>query len=334
MRKLLSGIALAALAATTLHSDPGGGKGNGGGKDHGKGSAENSGGNGNGSGNGSGNGGGKPDHGQSAKHEDRGNDNGNGNGDGNDHGNGNKADRGQSMADHRQDDRGWTQPVGKNRAEDRRSENQGRITQNDSRDARRGNWREYDQRGLVNGCPPGLAKKNNGCLPPGQAKQSNYDRYDRNWWGLRGLTNTSGYRYVDGNLVRLSSNGSVMSYYPLLGGALSVGNAWPSGWQSTPLTSNYSNYYGLDNDYRYYDGAIYNVDPGTSTIQRIAALLTGDTFNVGQRMPSGYDAYNVPYQYRNQYADRPDANYRYSDGYVYQTDPKTQLIVAAIQLLT
>ena len=324
MRKLLSGIALAALAATTLHADPGGGKGNGGGKDHGNGSAENRGGNGNGGDNGGGNGGGKTDHGQGAKHEDRGDDNGNGK----------KADRGQGVADHRPDDRGWTQPVGKGRNDDRRSDNQGRIAQNDSRDAPRVIWRDYDQRGLINGCPPGLAKKNNGCLPPGQAKQSNYDRYDRNWWGLRGLNNTSGYRYIDGNLVRLSSNGSVMSYYPLLGGALSIGNPWPSGWQSTPLTPNYANYYGLDNDYRYYDGAIYNVDPGTSTIQKIAALLTGDTFNVGQRIPAGYDAYNVPYQYRNQYADRPDANYRYSDGYVYQTDPKTQLIVAAIQLLT
>ena len=324
MRKLLSGIALAALAATTLHADPGGGKGNGGGKDRGNGSAEDRGDNGNGGGNG----GGKPDHGQGAKHEDR------GNGEDNGQAKADKADRGQSVADQRPDNRGWTQPYGKGRYDDRRSDNQGRADRNNGADAPRVVWRVYDQRGLINGCPPGLAKKNNGCLPPGQAKKSNYDRYDRNWWGLRGLNNTSGYRYVDGNLVRLSSNGSVMSYYPLLGGALSIGNAWPSGWQSTPLTSNYSNYYGLDNDYRYYDGAIYNVDSGTSTIQNIAALLTGDTFNVGQRMPAGYDAYNVPYQYRNQYADRPDANYRYSDGYVYQTDPKTQLIVAAIQLLT
>ena len=26
-------------------------------------------------------------------------------------------------------------------------------------------------RGFANGCPPGLAKKNNGCMPPGQAKK-------------------------------------------------------------------------------------------------------------------------------------------------------------------
>ena len=319
MRKLLSSIAIAALATTALHADPGGGKGQGGGKDHGNGGAENRGGNGNGGDKQDrAQGGGKSDHGPVAVREDHGKANGKG-----DRADGFKNDNGQRQVKH-----DWTE----GRSE---RDNHDRLVR-DNRDMgnSRGIWSEYDQRGLVNGCPPGLAKKHNGCMPPGQAKKSNFDRYDRNWWGLRGLNNTSGYRYIDGNLVRLSSNGSVLSYYPLLGGALSVGNPWPSGWQSTPLAPYYANYYGLDNDSRYYDGAIYNVAPGTSIIQKIAALLTGDTFNVGQRMPSGYDAYNVPYQYRNQYADGPNANYRYSDGYVYQTDPKTQLILAAIKLLT
>ena len=51
-------------------------------------------------------------------------------------------------------------------------------------------------------------------------------------------------------------------------------------------------------------------------------------------MPLGYDVYNVPYDYRDRYADGPNANYRYSDGYIYQVDPTTQLIAAAIELLT
>ena len=51
-------------------------------------------------------------------------------------------------------------------------------------------------------------------------------------------------------------------------------------------------------------------------------------------MPQGYEVYNVPYSYRDQYADGPDSNYRYSDGTIYQVDPTTQLIQAAIQLLT
>mgnify|MGYP005810412373 FL=1 len=50
-------------------------------------------------------------------------------------------------------------------------------------------------------------------------------------------------------------------------------------------------------------------------------------------MPSGYDVYNVPYPYRDRYNDSDDAWYRYSDGYVYQIDPQTQLISAAIDLL-
>ena len=78
---------------------------------------------------------------------------------------------------------------------------------------------------------------------------------------------------------------------------------------------------------------LYRVDPQTSAITSIAALLTGDDIQVGSPMPMGYDVYNVPYPYRSQYADGPQANYRYSDGYVYQVDPETRLVAAAIELL-
>ena len=50
-------------------------------------------------------------------------------------------------------------------------------------------------------------------------------------------------------------------------------------------------------------------------------------------MPVGYDVYNVPYAYRDRYYDTPDAWYRYSDGYIYEVDPETQLIAAVIELL-
>ena len=36
----------------------------------------------------------------------------------------------------------------------------------------------------VGGCPPGLAKKNNGCLPPGQAKKRNGDQSIASLLGL------------------------------------------------------------------------------------------------------------------------------------------------------
>ena len=60
----------------------------------------------------------------------------------------------------------------------------------------------------------------------------------------------------------------------------------------------------------------------------------GNYFAVGQQMPLGYDVYNVPYSYLDRYVDGPDANYRYSDGYIYEVDPTTQLVQAAISLLT
>ena len=334
MRYLLSSIAIAALAAATVQADPGGGKGHAGGNGA---QSENPRGGGNGAdkgerGNGksSGNGGGdargqaaapqpnraesernvRGDQGRDGSHrqfpaqaqgETRGK---NGNGKGNDFG-----------------------------RDDNRGESAGQVIVRNVQPARV-NWRDYDNHGLVNGCPPGLAKKHNGCMPPGQAKHDDQRRYDANWFGLRGLSDGSGYRYIDGNLVRLSPNGAIAGYYPLLGGALAVGNPWPSGWQPTPLSPYYSDYYGLGNDYRYFDGAIYRVDPQTSAIQSIAALLTGDTFNVGQRLPQGYSAYNVPTGYRDQYIDGPDAQYRYNDGYVYKVDTKTQLIAAAIELLS
>lgn len=196
--------------------------------------------------------------------------------------------------------------------------------------------RERD-RGLIAGCPPGLAKKNNGCLPPGQARQiartAAADRYD--WlWRTRG--DDSRYRYDDGYLYRMNSQGSLLGYLPVLGGALAPGATWPSQYAYQSAPDYYASYFGLPQgrDYRYADGALYGVDPQTQMISQVAALLTGQNLSVGQPLPSGYDIYNVPYAYRNQYVDNADTMYRYNDGYVYQADPKTQLVTAVIQLLT
>lgn len=201
-----------------------------------------------------------------------------------------------------------------------------------SGDGVRADWRRFDNRVALTGCPPGLAKKNNGCLPPGQPKRTPWGT-DRSWWGIRGLRDLNGYRYYNGNLVRFGPSGSIQSYYPLLGGALSVGNVWPASYGPTALDPYYVNRYRLGSDYRYLDNTLYRLDPQTQAVTSIAALLTGDNFAVGSRVPAGYDVYNVPTGYRDRYVDSPEASYRYSDGQVYQVDPKTQLIVAALKLL-
>lgn len=189
-------------------------------------------------------------------------------------------------------------------------------------------YRDY---GVMRGCPPGLAKKNNGCLPPGQAKKVQH-RYDYRWGDSQ-----AGYvhRYDDGYQYRYDRRGALLGYVPALGGALSAGQPWPTQYRYDPAPRQQVDYYGLNPsyDYRYADGAIYGVDRNTSTIQQVVALLTGQSASVGQRMPSGYDVYNVPYAYRDQYADTPTAAYRYNDGSIYQVDPKTQLIAAVLPLL-
>ena len=196
------------------------------------------------------------------------------------------------------------------------------------------NYRAVPSRGFIAGCPPGLAKKNPPCIPPGQVR-TRVVRYDRpDFWGLRQVDTRYRYRYDDGYLLRLDGNGRTGGYIPLLGGALRVGNPWPTYYQPVALPTYYESYYGIGpyNSYRYADNVIYRVNPETAAITSVAALLTGDDFTVGQPMPLGYDVYNVPYGYRTQYVDSPSAMYRYSDGYVYQIDPTTRLVAAAIEL--
>ena len=332
--KFITGAAAIALAAATVNADPGGGKGNGGDKSAGNGKG----------------GGGQVEAGSSKDKANKsfGRDEPRGNFDKQARGSDRFEDRGNpGRFDDGGKDRGKRADKAEKRADKAESRGNGRddvrVVRGDRFDDRDGRndrfrWASLDRRDVVEGCPPGLAKKNNGCMPPGQAKKrygdwrSGYDRPD--WWGLNGYDGR--YSYHDGSLLRLGSNGSILGYLPLLGGALAPGNLWPSFYEPVAVPDYYQDYYNLgsDDSYRYYDDAFYSVDPSSGAIGSIAALLTGDDFAVGQRLPQGYDVYNVPYSYRDEYADGPDANYRYSDGYVYQVDPQTQLIQTVIELLT
>ena len=190
---------------------------------------------------------------------------------------------------------------------------------------------------LIGGCPPRLSRKNDGCVPSGQPD----DR--RSVFGTTyrpGVFGYSGYEegryaYDDGYLLRLSDSGSVASYLPLLGGALTGGRHWPEAYRSYPVPDYYVDFYGLGgpDSYRYADDIIYRIDPESATIQSVAALLTGDSFIVGDPVPAGYDIYNVPYPYREQYSDTYRTNYRYSDGHIYGIDPATGLVSSMIDLV-
>ena len=194
-----------------------------------------------------------------------------------------------------------------------------------------------------NDCPPGLAKKNNGCLPPGQAKQlmgsqfrPEYAQRDlfgayRDWYGR-----DSDYRYRIGNdfLYRIGAGDVIEGLIPLYdrrGYYYPVGTQYPAAYNSYNLPYQYRSYYD-DPTYRYGDGAIYRINPETMLIQSVAALLTGDVA-VGQRLPSTYSVYNVPQPYRAQYYDSPENYYRYSDGYIYRVDPTTMLVSEIIKAI-
>jgi hypothetical protein len=88
-------------------------------------------------------------------------------------------------------------------------------------------------------------------------------------------------------------------------------------------------YNSADAGYWYAPGAIYQYDPRSSVITSVASLMSPG-FSIGQPLPVGYAAYNVPYSYLATYYDTPTAWYRYNNGYIYQVDPATQLVTAIV----
>ena len=207
--------------------------------------------------------------------------------------------------------------------------------------------RRFAGNGWINDCPPGLAKKHNGCLPPGQAKKLVGTRWPdayqrsflpasyRNWYPDN---DDYLYRMRDGYVYRIDRDrGLINGLFPMFdndGDFYTVGQRYPLDYGFYNVPTQYQRYYADNNDYlyRYGDGGIYQVNRSNGLVEGIAALLAGD-FGVGQRMPLGYDTYNVPLGYRDQYYDTADNMYRYNDGYIYRVDPTTQLITAVISAL-
>jgi hypothetical protein len=196
------------------------------------------------------------------------------------------------------------------------------------------------------GCPPGLAKQNAFCMPPGQLRHALAigNRIDRNRFGavpqdwLYRFRDDGDfyYRYdANGFVYRVDrDNDFVSSIIPLFGG-LGIGQPLPIGYDAYNLPVPYRDLYADGDEwmYRYDDGAIYRVDTQTRLIEGVVALLGGNPINVGAALPSGYDAYNVPFDYRDRYADDADSMYRYSNGAIYEIDPTTQLVQALVEMI-
>lgn len=198
-------------------------------------------------------------------------------------------------------------------------------------------------------CPPGLAKKSPACIPPGQAKkmftvgerlpEDLFEGYNlparyQDWYQDGGQYS---YRYDDdGYIYQVDRSSNIISrLIPLLGGGFGVGNLLPAGYDVYNLPTQYrDDFYDTDDAfYRYGDNAIYQVDPKTQVIQAVVALLAGN-LNVGQLLPTGYDTYNLPMQYRDQYVDSDEAMYRYADGNIYEIDPQTRIVEQIVAMLT
>ena len=240
-----------------------------------------------------------------------------------------------------------------------------RITRIGTRDwDDRDRWDRGFSHGLVEGCPPGLWMKDNGCLPPGQAKKllgrsfrdaARIAAFNDVPIGIRAFypdTDDYYYRYGDGYLYRVDRTTSLInSLLPLIGGGYVPGMMFPSAYADSYapgylFPTNYMSpyvpdYYGFDAfypdtpyvDYRYLNGNVYGVDPYTGMIEDVIPTYAYG-YGVGQMLPASYGYYNVPYQYRSMYYDTPDYNYWYAPGAIYQVDPTSPLITSVASLLS
>ena len=80
----------------------------------------------------------------------------------------------------------------------------------------------------------------------------------------------------------------IESAIPVAYDGFAVGYPVPAGYPGYAVPPLYSDLYYPQQgfDYRYANGAIYQIDPQTQMVEAIAALFTGQTFGVGQALPA------------------------------------------------
>jgi hypothetical protein len=175
-------------------------------------------------------------------------------------------------------------------------------------------------------------------LRVGQMLPQGYDAYNVPYQYRSSYfdTDDSWYRYDDGTIYEVDPYSRVIqAAIPVSYGGYVVGQPIPAAYPGYDVPDLYSGLYEpVDGyDYRYFDGGIYQVQPDTRLVVAPVALVTGDNWGVGQMLPTGYDVYNVPYAYRDEYYDNDEYMYRYGDGHIYQVDPQTRLIRAVIDAI-
>jgi hypothetical protein len=211
------------------------------------------------------------------------------------------------------------------------------------------NFAGNGSRGLIDGCPPGLWMKNNGCMPPGQAAKlvgqsfaaasAAYplSAFPQQVAYLYPDTPDYYYRYGDGYLYQVNrSTNLIDSLLPLIGGGYVPGQYLPQSY----MASYVPDYYGISSFYpdygdtcnRYADGVIYEVDCATGYVEDVIPMYAGG-YGVGQMLPSAYGYYNVPMQYRSLYYDTPAYGYWYAPGAIYQYDQRSSLITSVAALM-
>jgi hypothetical protein len=177
-----------------------------------------------------------------------------------------------------------------------------------------------------------------GYLPGQYLPQPYMASYVPDYYGLNSFYPDYGdtcNRYANGVIYEIDcATGYVEDVIPMYAGGYGVGQILPTAYNYYNVPMQYrSVYYDTPNyGYWYSPGAIYQYDQRSSLITSVAALMSPG-FTIGQQLPLGYDAYNVPYDYRATYYDTSNAWYRYNNGYIYQVDPVTQVVTAIVASL-
>ncbi|HYW16569.1 MAG TPA: hypothetical protein VE891_10520 [Allosphingosinicella sp.] len=177
---------------------------------------------------------------------------------------------------------------------------------------RDGRWHEGDddRYGNARPCPPGLAKKNNGCLPPGQVgRDDRYDRDDRD--------DRYGNRDVDSRYDR--NNDGWDDRDSNRDGRWDVDSRYDSNRDGYDDRD-------LDRDGRWDNDQGYQQSNGRGVVGQILDRVTGNNgLRVGQRASANLGS--VPYAYRSQYRDSDNVYYRSDGRNIYQIDARTQTVV-------